>query len=283
MQWITHPADTTLMCALDGELAPARRRSLDRHLSRCAACRSRLGAFERAAADAADRWQVETATAVPVPAGLRRRLQVRLRDVRADPAHSRRLRFARWLGVGSLVARAAITVALLAGLVRLVRLGGEFAIDRSVAPAASLPDTRLTPGAVADVTVAELCSAGRLPRPAVPGTVRQVVLRRYRMEGVPASEYELDYLITPELGGLPDARNLWPERYASGVWNARVKDDLERLLPRLVCDGSVDLARAQHEIAADWIAAYKKYFKTGAPLPREARAGAVRLWAFNRP
>ena len=61
------------------------------------------------------------------------------------------------------------------------------------------------------------------------------------MEHVAPSEYELDYLITPELGGVGDARNLWPQRYDSDVWNARVKDDLERLLPRLVCDGAVDL------------------------------------------
>ena len=86
------------------------------------------------------------------------------------------------------------------------------------------------------------------------------------MEGVPESAYELDALITPELGGSTDAANLWPQRYHSPVWNARVKDELERLLPEMVCDGRVTLAEAQRAIASDWIAAYKHYFKTDAPL-----------------
>ncbi len=43
----------------------------------------------------------------------------------------------------------------------------------------------------------------------------------YGMAGVPQAEYELDYLITPELGGAPDARNLWPQRYDVPGWNAR--------------------------------------------------------------
>ena len=94
----------------------------------------------------------------------------------------------------------------------------------------------------------------------------QAVLRAYGMEHVPPADYELDYLITPELGGASNRENLWPERYGSRVWNARVKDDLERLLPRMVCEGRLDLAVAQRDIAVDWIAAYKKYFHASAPL-----------------
>jgi hypothetical protein len=90
------------------------------------------------------------------------------------------------------------------------------------------------------------------------------------MEGIPQDEYELDYLITPELGGAPDVRNLWPQRYASRVWNAHVKDQLERLLPEMVCDRQLPLETAQRDIARDWIAAYKKYFRTSAPLQRHA-------------
>jgi hypothetical protein len=90
------------------------------------------------------------------------------------------------------------------------------------------------------------------------------------MEHVAEHEYELDYLITPELGGVADQRNLWPERYGSGVWNARVKDDLEELLPRLVCQGTLPLVTAQRDIASDWIAAYKKYFRTDRPIATNA-------------
>ena len=95
------------------------------------------------------------------------------------------------------------------------------------------------------------------------------------MENVPTDEYELDYLITPELGGAPDARNLWPQRYGSRVWNAHVKDDLERLLPRMVCNQEIRLETAQREIARDWIAAYRKYFKTDAPLQAEATVESI--------
>jgi len=49
-----------------------------------------------------------------------------------------------------------------------------------------------------------------------------------------------------------------------------VKDELEGLLPTLVCRGAVDLATAQREIAANWIAAYKKYFHTDRPVIAEA-------------
>ena len=124
------------------------------------------------------------------------------------------------------------------------------------------------------------------------------------MERVPASNYELDYLITPELGGAPTVQNLWPQRYASRTWNAPVKDQLERLLPRLVCDGTITLETAQREIAADWIAAYRKYFRTDVPpqahaylsqgpavdqsdddlvypIWRPERAAALRLVAFS--
>ena len=96
--------------------------------------------------------------------------------------------------------------------------------------------------------------------------MRQAVVRDYSMELVSAHDYELDYLITPELGGSDDRRNLWPERYSSDLWNARVKDELERLLPRLVCAGTVPLATAQRDMATGWIAAYQKYFRTDRPL-----------------
>jgi hypothetical protein len=34
----------------------------------------------------------------------------------------------------------------------------------------------------------------------------------------------------------------------------------------LVCGGNLELAEAQREIATNWIAAYKKYFRTDVPL-----------------
>jgi hypothetical protein len=128
------------------------------------------------------------------------------------------------------------------------------------------PIAAFTPGAARDVPIGELCAAMPVEPQTVAGPVRDQVLRDYGMEAVPAHEYELDYLITPDLGGTPDRRNLWPERYGSLVWNARVKDELEDLLARMVCEGQIDLVTAQQEIARDWIAAYRKYFRTDRPV-----------------
>src|SRR5438876_682034 len=71
--------------------------------------------------------------------------------------------------------------------------------------------------------------------------------------------------------GGPDAiRNLWPHSY-SAAWNAHVKDDLEDRLRDMVCSGNMDLGEAQQEIAANWIAAYKKYFHTDKPIAHVER------------
>jgi hypothetical protein len=121
------------------------------------------------------------------------------------------------------------------------------------------------------VGIEHVCgSVGRTP-PVVPAALRQQVLRDYRMEHIPPSEYELDYLVTPELGGLTDRRNLWPEPYGLRSWNARAKDALENHLPRLVCSGQIDLATAQREIADNWIDAYKKYLASERPIQLHAR------------
>jgi hypothetical protein len=126
----------------------------------------------------------------------------------------------------------------------------------------ALPVAALTPGATVDIDVRDVCDDTPRPPQEIAPAVRLAVLRSYGMESVPPEEYELDYLITPQLGGAPDARNLWPQRYGARVWNASVKDQLEDLLPRLVCEGRVDLRTAQQEIAADWVAAYRKYVRS---------------------
>jgi hypothetical protein len=72
-------------------------------------------------------------------------------------------------------------------------------------------------------------------------------------------------LISLELGGSNSVKNLWPEAYDLD-WGARVKDALENKLHTMVCSGDISLERAQHEIATDWIAAYKKYFHTQQPV-----------------
>jgi hypothetical protein len=45
----------------------------------------------------------------------------------------------------------------------------------------------------------------------------------------------------------------------TGPWNAHIKDKLGNKLYDDVCAGQLDLKTAQHDIATDWIAVYKKY------------------------
>src|SRR5262249_7576620 len=127
-----------------------------------------------------------------------------------------------------------------------------------------LPIARITPGAVSPLTAAQLCAGERPSRVVAPAVARQV-LRDYAMENVPADEYELDALITPELGGTVAETNLWPQRYARGAWPASAKDEIEDRLHDLVCSGEIELATAQHELASDWIAAYQRHFRRNHP------------------
>ena len=128
------------------------------------------------------------------------------------------------------------------------------------------PRQDLTPGSVLPVGVDEICGGGIAGVPAVAAQVPRQVFEAYGVDYRRAAEYELDFLITPELGGAPEPRNLWPQPYRAGLWNAYVKDELERELQDLVCRGTLDLATAQQELADDWIAAYKRRFDTDRPL-----------------
>lgn len=68
--------------------------------------------------------------------------------------------------------------------------------------------------------------------------------------------YELDHLISLELGGCPDCvTNLWPEPY-SGTLGARAKDKVENYLHKQVCAGAMSLIDAQTIIAGDWESVY---------------------------
>jgi hypothetical protein len=91
---------------------------------------------------------------------------------------------------------------------------------------------------------------------------RDEVLIRYGLSPGPHPDYEIDHLIPLCLGGSDDFSNLWPQprRTIEPKWNAEAKDRVERLVCQMVCDGQLDIATAQQEIATDWIAAYRKYY-----------------------
>ena len=129
-----------------------------------------------------------------------------------------------------------------------------------------LPNPKITPGAIRDVTKGQICAPrASWTTPPVSAAIGQNIFAKYGIEDPRPGGYELDHLIDPELGGSEDAKNLWPQPY-SAVWNARVKDALEEHLHDLVCSDQISLSTAQQDVSHDWIAAYRKYFHTDKPI-----------------
>ena len=133
-------------------------------------------------------------------------------------------------------------------------------------PTPVLPDPKLTPGDVFDVTIQDICIPGYSSKVrAVPKALRIQAYRKYGITSSNPGDYQLDHLIPLSLGGSNSIRNLWPQSYNTSPWNAHVKDTLENRLHNLVCAGKVELETAQHEIASDWIKAYQKYIAKTPP------------------
>jgi hypothetical protein len=150
-------------------------------------------------------------------------------------------------------------VALAASVVGVL---GQF--NRSTPPPAPapvsytifLPNPQLSPGDVLDVTKDQICVKGYSgDTRSVPESLKNKVYAEYGIASHKPKEYEIDHLISLELGGSNKEENLWPQSYLSSPWNAHVKDKLENHLHALVCSGRVDLKTAQQEISHDWIAA----------------------------
>ena len=254
-----HLTDREILQEIDGELSESRRSAAICHLGECDACSARRAEIASAASATSVDYRA-TNTAGPHAEHFRARLELALVRM-ARESHRPRFATAPAIAVAAVVLIASATIYL------------QSAPDTDSLAARhrlALPVASLTPGAAWDVSVGELCSGTTHTWP-ITTAMRAEVVNAYGVEDVPPDQYELDFLITPELGGATDARNLWPQRYESPVWNARVKDELERLLPRLVCGRKLDLATAQRDMAVDWVAAYKKYFNTDRPL--EAHRG----------
>ena len=128
----------------------------------------------------------------------------------------------------------------------------------SLALGSDLSDPKLTPGVSVNVSVAKLCKPGYAK--SVRNVRRSVNKRVYKEYGIQShrpGQYEVDHLISLELGGSNDIKNLWPQPY-EGEWNAHMKDRLEDELHAMVCAGKVSLPQAQEWISKDWVSAYSR-------------------------
>jgi hypothetical protein len=162
---------------------------------------------------------------------------------------------------------------------RSVRAPRPASRNRSDVPPAAVddsspirPDRALTPGATFPVSAADICVSGyaRSVRN-VPVATKRAVYAEYGIRSHEAGAFEVDHLISLELGGSNSIKNLWPESFRTAPWNAYVKDALENRLHNEVCAGQLSLDSAQKEIATDWIAAYKTHFHRNAPLAPRRR------------
>ena len=261
----SHLSDQELLLAADGELPPARAEEIASHLAECWTCRVRKGEIEESIRDFVHAYRGNLDPLLPSPAGPRALLKAQLAEMKAEMVSGPQGWRARWSQFATLrYAGAALFVAFLALLIYF-RPAFESRQGFHIVPV-SFPEPSLTPGVAAGVNRDQICESIPPKNRIVPASLQRRVFEEYGIAGAEPRAYEVDYLITPALGGADDIRNLWPQSYSSAVWNARVKDALEDRLHDLVCDGRLDLATAQRDISSDWIAAYKKYFETDRPL-----------------
>jgi hypothetical protein len=112
--------------------------------------------------------------------------------------------------------------------------------------------------------VSQICTPGysRSARN-VPESLKRGVYAEYGIESHVPGSYEVDHLVSLELGGNNSIANLWPE-ISPGYHE---KDGIENELHNAVCAGSVRLRTAQLQIARNW-----RHTFVGAPTGAETRA-----------
>jgi len=258
-----HLSDEEMVCAADGELSAKRAAEVQSHLAACWTCRARMGELERTIADFVRLQQAPGST--PPPDSGRAMLKAHLAEL-ADslPVTGRRYELP------------ILAVAALAILVAGIFL---FSQTQPLVESRAIPDPRLTPGVVLPVTSRDICTDGAVETThVVSPAIAQAVFASYGIRRPQPGAYEVDYLISPALGGSDNVHNFWPQSYRETVWNAHIKDALEDHLHNLVCTGELDLATAQQDISRDWVAAYKKYFHTDRPLPEHLAFLKDRPW-----
>jgi hypothetical protein len=144
---------------------------------------------------------------------------------------------------GAAIAMALLAIIVLA-LIVLLAWPTHSASDSSVGAddLAGMVDRRVSQANIQDT----ICRRGytRTVRP--PRDVTDAIKRNLPADqGVSVGDYELDHVVSLDLGGSPlDLRNLRLQPWA-GACNAHMKDDLERQLAIMVCAGDVTLNGAQ--------------------------------------
>jgi hypothetical protein len=273
-QTLTHLSDEELLLVADREAAPRQLAKARTHLAQCSECRTRLTGLEGTLAGFISLHEATIPSQPSLGADSRAKLRLRLSEA-SRPASATTSRFSVSPSSASrfsaLVmprqwASACIALLMVAGSIWAMREIAGRRLDTTGQIASALPRRILTPGMTRPVAVEALCVARNIDNdPPVDPSVQQAVLREYGLQSSSSNGYQIDFLITPALGGSDDIQNLWPQSDSS-TWNSQAKDQLENHLHELVCQGKVQLTTAQNDIATDWISAYKSYFNTDKPM-----------------
>jgi hypothetical protein len=261
-----HMSMAELLRFADGELSLFETTRVKHHLTGCWDCRAKLRQAENTIGEVMELHHQTLDPQLPPVAGSRALLKANLLEAERHSDNRGWLRVTTWSRVA--VAGGLFALVIAGTLIGQYRVKPRMRNSRlSVFASYSEPNRRLTPGAARLVSTDELC-ANEYSDDArmVPADMREKVLEEYGVAGQLSRNYELDYLISPQLGGTNDISNLWPEPASSTVWNLQAKDALENRLHQLVCRGNISLATAQRDLATDWISAYKKYFHTTQPV-----------------
>lgn len=117
-----------------------------------------------------------------------------------------------------------------------------------------MPNAQLTPGDVLTRDISKVCTRGYAKSVRnVPEREKRIAYAKYGINTHQPGQYEVDHLISLELGGSNAQKNLWPEPYPS-AWS---KDSLENVLHRAVCARRIPIDSAQRWIAHNWMGAYR--------------------------
>lgn len=120
----------------------------------------------------------------------------------------------------------------------------------------TLPDRDCTPGAIwKGASKSQLCLPGysSLVRN-VPAKTINDIFSRYKINQSDRSKYEIDHLVSLQLGGSNATSNLWP----LNIKTKDKKDRVENYLKRQICDNKISIKSAQSSIAKNWVELHKR-------------------------
>jgi hypothetical protein len=122
-----------------------------------------------------------------------------------------------------------------------------------------LQDFACTPGdIIKSATKKQICTPGYAGSVRnVPQSLKNKVYAAYGVKTRKPGQYEVDHLVSLQLGGSNDISNLWPEINAPKP-GFHEKDRVENYLHDQLCKGKMSLKEVQVAIATNWLAVYEK-------------------------